>query len=95
MTAEIRDSLAQAQELLDAMPSQELTVYDANEGDGWPPRPLWSLKNAAYDANAEDDCVQLSLNFGHKNDADALAACFNFLRTHGPELMKMLEGRHE
>jgi hypothetical protein len=93
MNAELRESLAQVQELLDAMPSQELTVYDANEGDGWPPRPLWSLKNAAYDANAEDDCVQLSLNFGHKNDADALAACFNFLRTHGPELMKMLEGK--
>lgn len=89
----IRDSLAQVRELLDATPSLELTVYDANEGDGWPPRPLWSLKNAAYDANAEDDCVQLSLNFGHKNDADALAACFNFLRTHGPELMKMLEGK--
>jgi hypothetical protein len=89
--SEIRNSLAQVQELLAVMPSQELTVYDANEGDGWPPRPLWSLKNAAYDANAEDDCVQLSLNFGHKNDADALAACFNFLRTHGPALLAMME----
>ena len=88
----IRDSLAQVQELVAGMTPGALTVYDANEGDGWPPRPLWCFKNEAYDSG-DEPALQGSIHYGGKEDADAIAAAVNWLRDHGPELMKMLD-RH-
>lgn len=91
-TDELRDSLAQVQELVAGMTPGALTVYDANEGDGWPPRPLWCFKNDAYDSG-DEPALQGSIHYGGKEDADAIVAAIAWLRDHGPELMKMLD-RH-
>lgn len=83
----IRDSLAQVQELVAGMTPGALTVYDANEGDGWPPRPLWCFKNDAYDSG-DEPALQGSIHYGGKEDADAIVAAVNFLREHGPALLR-------
>jgi hypothetical protein len=89
VSAELRDSLAQVQELVAGMTPGALTVYDANEGDGWPPRPLWCFKNEAYDSG-DEPALQGSIHYGGKEDADAIAAAVNFLREHGPALLAMM-----
>ena len=71
--------------LLEDMTPGDLIVYDANEGDGWPPRPLWCFKNEGYDSG-DDPALQGSIHYGGKEDADAIAACVNFLRTHSAEI---------
>ena len=71
--------------LLEDMTPGDLIVYDANEGDGWPPRPLWCFKNEAYDSG-EEPALQGSIHYGGKEDADAIAAAVNFLRTHSAEI---------
>lgn len=78
--------------LLEDMTPGDLIVYDANEGDGWPPRPLWCFKNEAYDSG-DDPALQGSIHYGGKEDADGIAAAVNFLRTHGPALLAMMEER--
>lgn len=73
----------------------ELTVYDENEGDGWPPRPLWCFKNEAYDEDGDAPALQGIIHYGGKEDADAIASALNFLRDHGPalaELARRVEG---
>jgi hypothetical protein len=92
MNADLRDSLAQVQELVAGMTPGALTVYDANEGDGWPPRPLWCFKNEAYDSG-DEPALQGSIHYGGKEDADAIAVAVNFLREHGPALLAMMEER--
>ena len=71
--------------LLEDMTPGDLIVYDANEGDGWPPRPLWCFKNEGYDSG-DDPALQGSIHYGGKEDADAIAAAVNFLRTHSAEI---------
>lgn len=71
--------------LLEDMTPGDLIVYDANEGDGWPPRPLWCFKNEAYDSG-EEPALQGGIHYGGKEDADAIAAAVNFLRTHSAEI---------
>lgn len=83
----LRDSLAQVQELVAGMTPGALTVYDANEGDGWPPRPLWCFKNDAYDSG-DEPALQGSIHYGGKEDADAIVAAVNFIREHGPALLR-------
>ena len=87
-----RDSLAQVQELVAGMTPGALTVYDANEGDGWPPRPLWCFKNEAYDSG-EEPALQGGIHYGGKEDADAIAACVNFLRAHSAEIAGALSAQ--
>lgn len=85
----IEQDLARALELLEEATPGDLLVYDANEGDGWPPRPLWCFKNEAYDSG--DECpMQGSIHYGGKEDADAITATVNFLRAHGPSLLSAL-----
>ena len=71
--------------LLEDMTPGDLIVYDANEGDGWPPRPLWCFKNEAYDSG-EEPALQGGIHYGGKEDAEAIAAAINFLRTHSAEI---------
>ena len=71
--------------LLEDMTPCDLIVYDANEGDGWPPRPLWCFKNEGYDSG-DDPALQGSIHYGGKEDADAIAAAVNFLRTYSAEI---------
>lgn len=71
--------------LLEDMTPGDLIVYDANEGDGWPPRPLWCFKNEAYDSG-EEPALQGGIHYGGKEDADAIAACVNFLRAHSAQI---------
>ena len=74
----------------------EVTVYDANEGDGWPPRPLWCFKNEAYDSESNDGlALQGSVHYGGKGGADAISAAMNFLRDHGAEAAAALEAARE
>jgi hypothetical protein len=91
--SDLRDSLAQVVELVSDMTPGVLTVYDANDGDGWPTRPLWCFMNPDYDSEDEDAlALQGSIHYGGKEDADGIAAAVNFLRTHGPALLAMMEG---
>lgn len=71
--------------LLEDMTPGDLIVYDANEGDGWPPRPLWCFQNEAYDSG-EEPALQGGIHYGGKEDADAIAAAVNFLRAHSAEI---------
>lgn len=71
--------------LLEDMTPGDLVVYDANEGDGWPPRPLWCFKNEGYDSG-DDPALQGSIHYGGKEDADAIVAAVNFLRSHSAEI---------
>jgi hypothetical protein len=58
-----------------------LTVYDANDSDGLPRRPLWCIANEAYHnpPDGDDDCigVHATLDQGFKEDADRLALAWN------------------
>lgn len=94
MTNPLAQDLGGVVRLLEDMTPGYLVVYDANEGDGWPPRPLWCFKNEGYDSG-DDPALQGSIHYGGKEDTDAIVASVNFLRTHGRELMKMLEERDE
>lgn len=85
--AEVLEKLERAVSLVADMTPGELTVYDANEGDGWPPRPLWCFKNESYDSG-DDPALQGSIHYGGKEDADAIVAAVNFLREHGPALLR-------
>jgi hypothetical protein len=50
-------------------------AYDENEGDGWPPRPLWCVKNEAYDSDDEEAPVfQCTVYAGGAEDAHLMAA---------------------
>lgn len=83
MTTTLPEVLA----LLDKATPGELSVYDENEGDGWPPRQLWCIKNADYDSGSEDAIpFQATIYYGGKEDAEAIAASVNLLRTHGDTL---------
>lgn len=83
MTPSLRDSLAQVQELLGRATPGELTVtWMENANTRWPV--------------ATDSRRQLTVEaYSRRKDDDtrAIAAAVNFLRTHGPELMKVLD-RH-
>ena len=85
MTNPLAQDLGGVVRLLEDMTPGDLIVYDANEGDGWPPRPLWCFKNEGYDSG-DDPALQGSIHYGGKEDADAIAACVNFLRTHSAEI---------
>ena len=79
MTAELRDSLAQVQELLGR----------ATPGE-WPePEP----SRFVPDKFNVGDGVPYMLVARNENDLRAAVTAVNFLRTNGPELMKMLEER--
>lgn len=84
MTAAIRDSLAQVQELLgrataDWRPAQH-GVIRAGELHEYVNGSA-QLQNALFTGERRDE------------DRDAALAAVNWLREHGPELMKMLEER--
>ena len=83
--SDIAQDLGGVVRLLEDMTPGDLIVYDANEGDGWPPRPLWCFKNEGYDSG-DDPALQGSIHYGGKEDADAIAAAVNFLRTHYAEI---------
>ena len=83
--SDIAQDLGGVVRLLEDMTPGDLIVYDANEGDGWPPRPLWCFKNEGYDSG-DDPALQGSIHYGGKEDADAIAAAVNFLRTHSAEI---------
>lgn len=85
MTSTLAQDLGGVVRLLEDMTPGDLIVYDANEGDGWPPRPLWCFKNEAYDSG-EEPALQGGIHYGGKEDADAIAAAVNFLRTHSAEI---------
>ena len=85
MTNPLAQDLGGVVRLLEDMTPGDLIVYDANEGDGWPPRPLWCFKNEGYDSG-DDPALQGSIHYGGKEDADAIAAAVNFLRTHSAEI---------
>lgn len=85
MTNHLAQDLGGVVRLLEEMTPGDLVVYDANEGDGWPPRPLWCFKNEAYDSG-EEPALQGGIHYGGKEDADAIAAAVNFLRTHSAEI---------
>ena len=85
MTNPLAQDLGGVVRLLEDMTPGDLIVYDANEGDGWPPRPLWCFKNEAYDSG-EEPALQGGIHYGGKEDADAIAAAVNFLRTHSAEI---------
>jgi hypothetical protein len=85
MTNPLAQDLGGVVRLLEDMTPGDLIVYDANEGDGWPPRPLWCFKNEAYDSG-EEPALQGSIQYGGKEDADAIAAAINFLRAHSAEI---------
>lgn len=51
-------------------------VVDDNEGDGWPPRPLWLVVNDAYSSDKEEDedaGLRMAVDYGGKCDADLAA----------------------
>ena len=83
--SDIAQDLGGVVRLLEDMTPGDLIVYDANEGDGWPPRPLWCFKNEAYDSG-EEPALQGGIHYGGKEDAEAIAAAINFLRTHSAEI---------
>lgn len=83
--SDIAQDLGGVVRLLEDMTPGDLIVYDANEGDGWPPRPLWCFKNEGYDSG-DDPALQGSIHYGGKEDADAIVAAVNFLRTHSAEI---------
>ena len=85
MTNPLAQDLGGVVRLLEEMTPGDLIVYDANEGDGWPPRPLWCFKNEAYDSG-EEPALQGGIHYGGKEDAEAIAAAVNFLRTHSAEI---------
>lgn len=85
MTNPLAQDLGGVVRLLEDMTPGDLIVYDANEGDGWPPRPLWCFKNEAYDSG-DDPALQGSIHYGGKEDADGIVAAVNFLRTHSAEI---------
>lgn len=85
MTNHLAQDLGGVVRLLEDMAPGDLIVYDANEGDCWPPRPLWCFKNEAYDSG-EEPALQGSIHYGGKEDADAIVAAINFLRTHSAEI---------
>lgn len=85
MTNPLAQDLGGVVRLLEDMTPGNLIVYDANEGDGWPPRPLWCFKNEAYDSG-EEPALQGGIHYGGKEDADAIAAAINFLRAHSAEI---------
>lgn len=83
--SDIAQDLGGVVRLLEDMTPGDLIVYDANEGDGWPPRPLWCFKNEAYDSG-EEPALQGGIHYGGKEDADAIAAAVNFLRANSAEI---------
>lgn len=87
MTNPLAQDLGGVVRLLEDMTPGDLIVYDANEGDGWPPRPLWCFKNDAYDSG-DEPALQGSIHYGGKEDADAIVAAVNFIREHGPALLR-------
>ncbi len=60
-----------------AMPGAR-QVYDANEGDSNPPRPLWCGANdAGMPQNEDEDPLPFhaTVDMGTKDDADFIASC--------------------
>lgn len=92
MSKPLSEILSEALAIVEKAAPGELSVYDANEGDGWPPRPLWCFKNEAYDSEDEEaEVLQGSVNYGGKEDAEAIAAAINFLRQHGHALAALAQ----
>lgn len=87
MKKPLSEILSEALAIVEKATPGELSVYDANEGDGWPPRPLWCFKNEAYDSEDEEaEALQGSVHYGGKEDAEAIAVAINLLRQHGHAL---------
>jgi hypothetical protein len=81
--AELRDVLA----LLEKATPGEWKVRDENDGEGWPPRPLWCVENDAFHEDSDDGSpLQMVVHYGGKEDAELIAAAVNFLRKHGEAL---------
>ena len=82
---EIRDSLAQVQELLGRATDGRWYVEPMGENE---------FGQKAYSVNMEDDripTVESGEFYGDPHDANAAVAAVNFLRTHGPALLAMME----
>lgn len=79
----IRDSLAQVQELLGRATEGVATMKIRTRDDSI----YVSIGETARGPHTQGD-VHLP-----EDDVFAMVECLNFLRTHGPELMKRLEGR--
>jgi hypothetical protein len=76
---DLRDSLAQAQELLDtAAPG----VWRVDQD-----RRVYNAEAYVCDANIRHT------EYDNEATANAIAAAVNFLRTHGPALLAMMEER--
>lgn len=65
------------------------TPYDANEGNGWPPRPFWAVQNEAsrLGLGEDDGCVDIRVHTGDQYDADFIAHA----RTDLPALLDALD----
>ena len=94
-TPTLLERLNEVAALLEMATPGDLKAYDANDGDGWPPRPLWSFSNEAYDAESDGIALQGSIHFGVMEDAQAIAAAINLLRDHGPALAAAVAERDE
>ena len=87
-TTALRDVI----EALDKASPGPLTVRDDNEGDGHPPRPLWTVVNEDYDCASDYAMpMQAAIHYGIRSDADAIAMSVNFLRTHADTIRRALE----
>lgn len=74
------DLIAEGRALLEAANTGTLEVYDANEGDGWPPRPLWSAGNEALKREDDDaNPVNIIIDTGGREHADLIAWAANNL----------------
>ena len=81
MTAAIRDSLAQVQQLL----------WRARPGE-WPAPEPSRFMTTHFNVGDRPPYILVGRD---DNDLSAAVAAVNYLRTHGPELMKRLEGKDE
>jgi hypothetical protein len=76
----VPDLIAEGRAKLAATNTGTLEVYDANSGDGQPPRPLWSIGNEALEDEADDgDPVNIIIDSGGREHADLIAWAINNL----------------
>lgn len=94
MTTDLLKALEVALDACGKATPGEVTVYDANDGGGWPSRPLWCFANEEYESG-EDYAFQGSVHYGGKEDADFIAASLNLLRTYGPALLDLVRRYQE
>lgn len=88
-----QDLIAEGRRLLtDASPSP-WNVCDDNEGDGWPPRPLWCIRNPEFDTAEDTDewhGLNIVVDTGTKADAELIAHMRN---TYGAVLDELEQAR--